>query len=171
MVVPIPPLLLDIYTVNVLTRSLLLAIAAVTVDLLWGYTGILSFAQAAFLAIGAVIVAGAYLLLASIATLAGTNRVSWIWLFLFFVIFTFGELHILPTGLGLFARLAPPRLGATTVASWFLAIFAGSLLAGFVGTLWSWTSHGSFFALLAGFAILAAALLLLLNRPVQATAK
>ena len=47
------PLLLDTYTVNVLTRSLLLAVAAITVDLLWGYTGILSFAQAAFLAIGA----------------------------------------------------------------------------------------------------------------------
>src|ERR1700712_380991 len=47
------PLLLDTYSVNVLTRSLLLAVAAVTVDLLWGYTGILSFAQAAFLAIGA----------------------------------------------------------------------------------------------------------------------
>ena len=47
------PDLLDTYTVNVLTRSLLLAVGAVTVDLLWGYTGILSFAQAAFLAIGA----------------------------------------------------------------------------------------------------------------------
>ena len=47
------PLVLDTYSINVLTRSLLLAIAAVTVDLLWGYTGILSFAQAAFLAIGA----------------------------------------------------------------------------------------------------------------------
>ena len=30
------PLLLDTYSVNVLTRSLLLAVAAVTVDLLWG---------------------------------------------------------------------------------------------------------------------------------------
>ena len=47
------PLMLYTYSVNVLTRSLLLAVAAVTVDLLWGYTGILSFAQAAFLAIGA----------------------------------------------------------------------------------------------------------------------
>ena len=38
-----------------------------------------------------------------------------------------GELSILPTGLGLFARLAPQRFGATTVASWFLATFAGNL--------------------------------------------
>ncbi len=53
LVVLAAPLLLDTYSVNVLTRSLLLAVAAVTVDLLWGYTGILSFAQAAFLAIGA----------------------------------------------------------------------------------------------------------------------
>lgn len=47
------PWVLDTYSVNILTRSLLLAVAAVTVDLLWGYTGILSFAQAAFLVIGA----------------------------------------------------------------------------------------------------------------------
>jgi POT family proton-dependent oligopeptide transporter len=123
------------------------------------------------MAIGALIVAAAYLLLASISTFAGTNRTGWLWLVLFFVIFTLGELHILPTGLGLFARLAPPRLGATTVASWFLAIFTGSMLAGFVGTLWSWISHGFFFVVLAGFAVLAAALLLVLNRPIKAIAK
>ena len=123
------------------------------------------------MAIGAFIVAAAYLLLASISTVAGTNRAGWLWLVLFFLIFTVGELHILPTGLGLFARLAPPRLGATTVASWFLAIFTGSMLAGLVGTMWSWTSHGIFFVVLAGFAILAAALLLVLNRPIQALAK
>jgi len=43
----------------------------------------------------------------------------------------------LPTGLGLFARLAPVGFGATTVAAWFFAIFTGSLSAGAVGTLWA----------------------------------
>jgi POT family proton-dependent oligopeptide transporter len=75
---------------------------------------------------------------------------------LFFGIYTFGELFILPTGLGLFARLAPPGFGATTVAAWYLTIFAGSLSAGLVGTLWSRMSHTAYFALLAGLAVIAA---------------
>ena len=119
------------------------------------------------MAIGALIVAGAYLLLVTVALLAGTSRANWFWLVLFFVVLTIGELYILPTGLGLFARLAPPRLGATTVASWFLTIFSGSILAGVVGTLWSRTSHHGFFLVLAGLAAAAAFLLWLLERPIR----
>ena len=119
------------------------------------------------MAIGALIVASAYLLLAVVAATSGDARASWIWLVAFFAILTFGELYILPTGLGLFAKLAPPRLGATTVASWFLAIFTGSLLAGLVGTLWSSASHAGFFLLLAGLAVVAAALLWRLDRPIR----
>jgi POT family proton-dependent oligopeptide transporter len=102
-----------------------------------------------------------------VTAIAGETRVDWIWVVVFFVVLTFGELYILPTGLGLFAKLAPPRLGATTVASWFLAIFSGSLLAGVVGTLWSKASHPAFFLLLAGFAVAAAALLWRLDRPIR----
>ncbi len=47
------PLALDAYTVNVLTRSLLYAMLALTLDVLWGYAGILSYGQSAFFAIGA----------------------------------------------------------------------------------------------------------------------
>ena len=115
------------------------------------------------MASGALIVAGAYLLLALAASLAGGGRASWLWLTAYFVVFTVGELHILPVGLGVFARLAPPTLGATTIASWFLAIFTGSLTAGFVGTLWSRMSHAQFFAILAGIATLSALLLILLD--------
>ena len=47
------PYFLDAYTVNILVRSFLYATAALTVDILWGYTGILTFGQAAFFGIGA----------------------------------------------------------------------------------------------------------------------
>lgn len=119
------------------------------------------------MAIGAVIVAGAYIMLAALSAWAGDARIAWGWLVVFFVVLTLGELYILPTGLGLFAKLAPPRLGATTVASWFLAVFTGSLLAGLVGTLWSKTSHAGFFLLLAGLAVVAAILLWRLDRPIR----
>ena len=47
------PLFLDRFSLNVLTRSMIYAILAITVDLLWGFTGILTFGQAAFFGIGA----------------------------------------------------------------------------------------------------------------------
>ncbi|MDQ0512962.1 branched-chain amino acid ABC transporter ATP-binding protein/permease [Ancylobacter amanitiformis] len=47
------PTVLDTYSVNVLTRSLLYAAVALTVDLLWGYLGILTFGQSVFFACGA----------------------------------------------------------------------------------------------------------------------
>ncbi len=119
------------------------------------------------MAIGALIVAAAYLLLAAVSALAGGGQASWVWLALFFLVFTVGELYILPNGLGLFARLAPPRFGATTVAAWYFAIFTGSLAAGFVGRWWSSLPHHLFFAMLAVIASVAAALLFLLDRPAR----
>ncbi len=116
------------------------------------------------MALGALIVAAAYVLLAIVSWAAEPVRASWIWLVLFFVDIYMGELYILPTGLGLFARLAPAGLGATTVAAWFLAIFTGSLTAGLVGTLWGSTTHARFFCLLTGLALLASAMLLALDR-------
>jgi POT family proton-dependent oligopeptide transporter len=114
------------------------------------------------MATGALIVAGAFLLLSAVDALSG-GKAHWLWLVAFFGVYTFGELFILPTGLGLFARLAPPGFGATTVAAWYLTIFAGSLSAGLVGTLWSRMSHTAYFALLAGLAVTAAMLLRLID--------
>ncbi|MEO7655408.1 MAG: peptide MFS transporter [Sphingomicrobium sp.] len=116
------------------------------------------------MALGALMVGVSYVLLAGVSAASGGQTASWVWLLLFFVILTFGELFILPTGLGLFARLAPPHLGATTVAAWFLVIFSGSLSAGFVGTLWSRLAPAQFFLLLAGLAAVAAAMLLAISR-------
>ncbi|MDH7972338.1 peptide MFS transporter [Sphingomonas sp. AR_OL41] len=119
------------------------------------------------MALGSAIVAIAFVMLAGVASAAGAGHAAWVWLVLFFLIYTVGELHILPSGLGLFARLAPPRLGATTVAAWYLTIFAGSLSAGFVGTLWSTMTPAAFFLLLAALAGIAAALLRALDPAVR----
>jgi len=119
------------------------------------------------MAVGALIVGASYLLVAAAESVSGDGRAHWLWLLSFFVIFTLGELYILPNGLGIFARLAPPKLGASTVAAWYLAIFAGSLAAGQVGRLWSRTGHTSFFLLLAGIAGVSAILLHLLDAPTK----
>jgi POT family proton-dependent oligopeptide transporter len=119
------------------------------------------------MALGALVVACAYLLLTLVAFSAGEGRASWIWLAVFFIIFTLGELYILPTGLGLFARLAPVGFGATTVAAWFLAIFTGSFSAGIVGTLWAGRSHAQYFLILTAISVIAAAMLMALNRAIR----
>lgn len=119
------------------------------------------------MAIGGVVVGLAYLLLALGAALQSDGQASWLWLVAFFVILTTGELYILPNGLGLFARLAPQRLGASTVASWFFAIFTGSLAGGAVGSFWQSLPTAIFFSLLAGIAGCSAIFLWSLDRPAR----
>jgi len=113
------------------------------------------------MSLGALGLMMAYLLLAvAIHFQSGLgNQVSWWWFAAYIVLLTVGELYILPVGLGLFARLAPQGRGATTIASWYLAAFAGNLLAGALGTLWSLVSHDIFFCLIAGVAATASILL------------
>jgi POT family proton-dependent oligopeptide transporter len=121
------------------------------------------------MSIGAGGVALSYLLLAAVAASSGGEVVAngWIWLLVFYVVMTAGELYILPIGLGLFGRLAPAGFAATTIALWFLAGSLGNLLAGAFGRLWSHMSPSMFFAATAAVAALSGALLLAFNRPAQ----
>jgi POT family proton-dependent oligopeptide transporter len=120
------------------------------------------------MAFGALIVATSYAWLTLATELSGGAPAHWLWLATFFLIYTLGELHILPTGLALFGRMAPPALAATTIALWFSASFAGNLLAGGVGSLWSSLAPAEFFTLIAAIAALAAGMLLLLDRSARA---
>jgi len=114
------------------------------------------------MAIGAALVALSYLMLAAVAGWAdaGQMRAPWPWLAAFMFLLTIGELFILPTGLGLFARLAPHGYAATCVALWFLAAFFGNLLAGSLGSLWSQMGDSTYFLLMSATSGLCAAALL-----------
>jgi branched-chain amino acid transport system permease protein len=50
--VMLAPLVLDTYMLNILVRAFFVAIAAITVDIMWGYCGTLTFGQSAFFGIG-----------------------------------------------------------------------------------------------------------------------
>ncbi len=51
--VAVGPWVFDTYLLNILIKAFFFAIVAVTVDVLWGYTGYLTFGQSAFFGIGA----------------------------------------------------------------------------------------------------------------------
>lgn len=118
------------------------------------------------MAMGAFGVAAAFAML-GLADAAAAGQASWVWLVLFFLVLTTGELFILPIGLGLFARLAPKGHGATTIAAWFFASFGGNLLAGALGMLWSVIGHAAFFAVMALVAASAGLLLRTLDGAVR----
>jgi POT family proton-dependent oligopeptide transporter len=121
------------------------------------------------MAMGAFVVALSYVLLAAIAQVASVTGASahWVWLVAFFIVYTTGEMLILPTGLALFGQLAPSTLAATTIALWFSASFAGNFFAGAVGSLWSQLDNTGFFLLVAAIAAIAAAVLLFIDRPAR----
>lgn len=116
------------------------------------------------MAMGALIVGASYFLLAIVAAYSGGERASWLWLALFFLIYTIGELFILPVGLGLFGKLAPLEFAATAIAAWFMGAFFGNLLAGAVGALWSDVSPATFFALTGAISMASAAMFLAIVR-------
>lgn len=124
------------------------------------------------MAVGAGITALAFLMLAFVAAWADAHatRASYVWVIAFFVVLSFGEVHILPVGLSLFGRLAPIGFGATAIALWYFANFFGNLGAGMLGTRWSHLSAAQFFSLAAGIVGLSGLLLLLFNRPVRQAA-
>jgi len=112
---------------------------------------------------GAFIVAASYFLLAAVAHSVGPERANWLWLVFFFLVYTIGELFILPVGLGLFGRLAPAEFAATAIAAWFTASFFGNLAAGGLGALWSTLSPATFFVVVGVVATVSGVLLLILS--------
>jgi POT family proton-dependent oligopeptide transporter len=115
---------------------------------------------------GAIGVGAAYAMLAGLisASPAGANTISWTWMLVFFAIFTLGELYILPVGLGLFARLAPARFAATTIAAWFFCSFTGNLLSGVIGTAWEKVPPQVFFLMMGGICAVSALALYAIHR-------
>jgi len=121
---------------------------------------------------GALLTAAAFFMLSLVAW-AGARfgvAIHWLWLVAFFAVYTCGELLVLPTGLALFGRLAPAGRTASSMGFWFSGIFAGNLLAGFLGTIAPQIGAARFFVLVAIVAGLAGLAFALLIRPTAALA-
>jgi len=122
------------------------------------------------LTIGVVIAAVAPLVLALASLQAsGGHKVGLIWGVAFHVINDIGFANIFPVGLALYTRAAPKSLGGTILAIYYLHLFAGNLLVGWLGGLLD-KMPGATFWMIHVALIGAAAVLLLLARAVAGAA-
>ncbi len=101
------------------------------------------------MALGCFGVAAAYLIMAAAAWHAGADKASWLWLLVFFVIITIGELYLSPVGLSLVTKIAPVRIVSMMMGVWLATSFVGGFLAGWLGSFWSRMEKPEFFLIVA----------------------
>jgi POT family proton-dependent oligopeptide transporter len=123
------------------------------------------------MALGCFGVALANLILALAAWHAGGAKASWLWLLGYFVVLTVGELYISPIGLSLVSKVAPAAMLAMMMGLWLATSFAGGILAGWLGGLWSVMDKTRFFLMIAAIAALAGITIAAFNRPLRAILK
>ena len=85
-----------------------------------------------------------------------TGPVSWLWLVMYFLTITVGELYLSPTCLSLFNKAAPSGLASTMVGVWYLSLFLGSYLAGVAGSSWEFVPKPLYFSGMCAVALLSA---------------
>lgn len=64
----------------------------------------------------------------------GSLQISMMWLVLFYLFHTLGELCLSPIGLSMVSKLAPLRLASLLMGIWFLCTAIANKIAGFVGS-------------------------------------
>jgi len=99
--------------------------------------------------------------------LGGGEKASWLWLLAYFVIITVGELYLSPTGLSLVTKVAPIPIVGMMMGLWLATDFAGSFVAGWLGSFWSGMTKAHFFALIAAIAFAAGLMVWAFERPLR----
>ena len=119
------------------------------------------------MALGNLLLAMSYVVMAGAAFLTGNGHASWLWLLAFFVVITFGELYLSPIGLALVARVAPASILSMMMGLWFITSFTGNQLQGYIGTFFSEMNKTQFFLLCAALGGVAAVVTWLFERPLR----
>jgi len=119
---------------------------------------------------GNLLLALSYIVMVVAAYFTGEGgHASWLWLLVFFMLITLGELYVSPIGLALVARVAPAQILSAMMGLWFITSFTGNLLQGYIGSYFSRMDKVSFFLLCAGLALVASVVTWLFNKPLKAT--
>jgi len=116
------------------------------------------------LALGFSLVGLAYFVMAGAAfTLDAGAKASPLWLVVYVIVLTLGELHVGPVGLALVSRIAPARVLSLMMGLWLAASFPGEILGGWLGGFWSSMDKTSFFLMIAAVAAAGGAAMLAFN--------
>jgi len=121
------------------------------------------------MAIGCFLLACGFVVMIPAAMLhaADGRPVSSIWLVLFTLLVTLGELYLSPVGLSLVTKLSPARIVSMMMGTWFLASFFGNYGAGFLGGYWEVIPKDIFFLMIAVIGLAAGLAILLIQRPLK----
>jgi POT family proton-dependent oligopeptide transporter len=119
------------------------------------------------MAIGCMLCALSYVIMAGAAWEAAGDEASWLWLFAYFVVITTGELYLSPIGLSLVSKIAPVRMVSMLMGLWLATSFIGNFLAGYLGGFWSSMEKVNFFLMIAAVAATAAAIIWALHWPLR----
>jgi POT family proton-dependent oligopeptide transporter len=119
------------------------------------------------MAMGVAMVGVANLVMAAAVMIDGTEHSSWLWLVLYFVFLTLGELYVSPTGLSLVSKVAPARVVSLMMGLWFLQMTLGGFLAGYLGSFWELMPKLDFFLMIAALTFVVAVAIWAFNKPLR----
>ncbi len=119
------------------------------------------------MAIGCAMAAAAYGLLALAVVVSGGDKVPLFWALCFHLIVQTGYLFVYPIGMALFSRAAPAAITSLMIGIYFLSVFAGSLLVGWIGQFYEKMPVPAFWLLHAGAAGTAGLIIVVLWRPLK----
>ena len=108
----------------------------------------------------------AFVVIAFAANLAGSGRVSPMWLVVVYFLQTIGELCLSPVGLSTVTKLSPGRMVGLMLGVWFLSISIGSFIAGLATGLFAGNDNSALtrgFGIFAGITLVAAIILAVLT--------
>jgi POT family proton-dependent oligopeptide transporter len=103
----------------------------------------------------------------AIAQSGGSLHVSPWWLIAWFFMSELGELCIYPVGMSAVTKLSPARIVGVMMGVWFLSIAFGDKLAGWAAGFISNTPLPTLFGVMGLALVAAAAVMLLLTRPIN----
>ncbi len=177
----VTPVLIQIFTLNLIDGSdvsgvisnainpFWIIVLSMPLVLFWRWLGTkgLEPSTPAKMALGMLLTAGAFLILALGGLMGGDQgKVSPWWIIGAYFVISLGELMLSPMGLSLVSQVAPPRIRGLMMGGWFVATAVGSKLT-VIGMLWDKWTHSAFWFLLAMFALVMAAVLLVLLKPLK----
>lgn len=114
------------------------------------------------LAIGCLLFGAAIAWLAAGPLAAGAmGKVPLVWALAYHVLQSFGYLYFAPVAVAVFSRTAPASINAMMIGTYYLSIFAGSIISGRLGGLYERLSSAQFWLIHAAIVIAGGVLILL----------